>query len=235
VVATKVGQKPGAEGLSPATVRAAAEASLARLESDRIDLYWAHVDDESTPLEDTLGAFGELIAEGKVRYVGASNHGAPRLAEALAVARANGLPEYVAVQPHYNLMSREGYEGELAGLCVREGLGCVPYYALASGFLTGKYRPGGAQIASPRAGSAARYLDERGIAVLAVLDELAASHGTTVAAVALRWLAEQPAVVAPIASARTPEQLADLLPFAELELSKEELRRLGEASSGSGR
>jgi aryl-alcohol dehydrogenase-like predicted oxidoreductase len=230
VVATKVGQMPGARGLAPATVRAAAEASLARLGTDRIDLYWAHVDDEGTPLADTLGAFGELIGEGKVRYAGASNYGAPRLAEALAIARAGGLPEYVAVQPKYNLVARDQYEGPLADLCVREGVSCVPYYGLASGFLTGKYRPGGPEVASARAGSAAQLLDDRGIAALSALDEVAASHGTTVAAVALAWVAAQPGVAAPIASARTPEQLADLLPFADLELSDDELRLLSAAA-----
>ncbi len=230
VVATKVGQMPGLGGLAPATIRAAAEASLARLGTDRIDLYWAHVDDEGTPLADTLGAFGELIGEGKVRYAGASNYGAPRLAEALAIARAGGLPEYVAVQPKYNLVARDQYEGPLADLCVREGVSCVPYYGLASGFLTGKYRPGGPAVASARAGSASQLLDERGIAALRALDEVAASHATTVAAVALAWVAAQPGVAAPIASARTPEQLADLLPFADLELSGDELRLLGAAT-----
>jgi aryl-alcohol dehydrogenase-like predicted oxidoreductase len=231
VVATKVGKKPGLEGLAPATIRRAAEESLVRLGTDRIDLYYAHLDDESTSLEATLGAFGDLIAEGKVRHIAASNYGAPRLAEALAVARENGLPEYIAVQPHYNLVFRDEYEGALAELCVREGIGCVPYFGLASGFLTGKYRAGGPDVASARAGSASEYLDDRGIAVLAVLDEVAATHGTTVAAVALGWLAAQPGVVAPIASARTPEQLADLLPLAGLELSAAELQRLSAASA----
>jgi aryl-alcohol dehydrogenase-like predicted oxidoreductase len=231
VVATKVGKKPGLEGLAPATIRRAAEESLARLGTDHIDLYYAHLDDESTSLEATLGAFGDLIAEGKVRHIAASNYGAPRLAEALAVARENGLPEYIAVQPHYNLVFRDEYEGALADLCVREGIGCVPYLGLASGFLTGKYRAGGPDVASARAGSASEYLDDRGIAVLAVLDEVAATHGTTVAAVALGWLAAQPGVVAPIASARTPEQLADLLPLADLELSATELQRLSAASA----
>jgi aryl-alcohol dehydrogenase (NADP+) len=231
VVATKVGKMPGLEGLAPATIRTAAESSLKRLGTDRIDLYWAHMDDAETPLEESLGAFGELIAEGKVRAIGASNFSAPRLAEALAVARANDLPEYVAVQPHYNLVFRDEYEGALADLCVREGIGCVPYFGLASGFLTGKYRPGGPEVGSPRAGSAAAYLDDRGIAVLAALDEVAAAHGTTVAAVALAWLAARPGVVSPIASARTPEQLAELLPLADLELSAAELQQLTQASA----
>ncbi|MDX6564326.1 MAG: hypothetical protein QOD65_4140, partial [Gaiellales bacterium] len=140
VVATKVGKSPGVEGLGPATIRRAAEASLARLRTDRIDLYYAHLDDESTPLDETLGAFDELIREGKVRHIAASNYTAPRLAEALDLARGGDLPSYVAIQPHYNLVHREEYEGALAELCAREGVGCVPYLALASGFLTGKYR-----------------------------------------------------------------------------------------------
>lgn len=230
VVATKVGKLAGFTGLSPATIRRAAEASLARLESDRIDLYYAHLDDEDTPLEDTLAAFGELIAEGKVRYIAASNYGAPRLAEALAVARANDLPSYVALQPHYNLVHRSDYEGELADLCVQEGLSCIPYPGLAGGFLTGKYRVDAADSGSPRAGSARAYLDDRGLAVLAALDEIAAAHDTTVAAVALAWLAAQPAVSSPIASARTPEQLADLLPVADLMLGDAELDRLSRAT-----
>jgi aryl-alcohol dehydrogenase-like predicted oxidoreductase len=231
IIATKVGKLPGLTGLAPATIRRAAEDSLARLQTDRIDLYYAHSDDEGTPLQDTLAAFAELIAEGKVRHIAASNYGAPRLAEALAVARANGLPAYVALQPHYNLVHRSEYEGELADLCVREGLSCIPYSGLASGFLTGKYRVGGADPGSPRAAGARRYLDAGGTAVLAVLDELAESHDTSVAAVALAWLAAQPAVAAPIASARTPEQLADLLPVAHLVLGESELGRLAGAAS----
>jgi aryl-alcohol dehydrogenase (NADP+) len=231
VVATKVGKSPGVEGLGPATIRRAAEASLARLRTDRIDLYYAHLDDESTPLDETLGAFDELIREGKVRHIAASNYTAPRLAEALDLARGGDLPSYVAIQPHYNLVHREEYEGALAELCAREGVGCVPYLALASGFLTGKYRVGAADIGSPRAATARGYLDERGLTVLAVLDDLAATHATTLAAVALAWLAAQPTVAAPIASARTPEQLAELLPMATLELADGELRRLAEASA----
>jgi aryl-alcohol dehydrogenase-like predicted oxidoreductase len=230
VVATKVGKMPGLAGLAPATIRRAVEGSLARLGTDRIDLYYAHLDDEDTPLEDTLTAFGELIGEGKVRYVAASNYGAQRLAEALCASRSGDLPRYVAVQPHYNLVHR-GDAAALAGLCAREGLGCVPYSALGGGFLTGKYRPGGGDAASPRAAGARAYLDDRGLRVLAALDEVAANHGTTVAAVALAWLAAQPAVAAPIASARTPEQLADLLPFAQLVLDDGELERLTDAGA----
>lgn len=233
VVATKVGQKPDRAGLSAETIRAAAEDSLRRLQTDRIDLYYAHIDDQSVPLEETLGAFDALVREGKVRYVGASNSTAARLAEALEVSRREGLVSYVAVQPHYNLVERDEYEGELAALCVREGIGCVPYFALAKGFLTGKYRPGGDDVDSPRAERARAYLDGRGERVLAALDEVAAAHGVPVAAVSLAWAAAQPGVVAPIASARTAEQLAELLPMAELELSADELRRLDEASAAT--
>jgi aryl-alcohol dehydrogenase-like predicted oxidoreductase len=231
VIATKVGQAPGVEGLSPTTVRRAAEASLQRLRTDRIDLYYAHIDDDRTPLAHTLAAFGELIREGKVRHIGASNHSAARLAEALELARDGELPAYVAVQPHYNLMHRHGYEGALAGLCAREGIGCLPYFALASGFLTGKYRVGAPDTGSPRAGAARGYLDERGLGVLDALDAIAASHATTVSAVALAWLAAQPTVVAPIASARTPEQLAELLPMDGLVLERDELERLSAVSA----
>jgi aryl-alcohol dehydrogenase-like predicted oxidoreductase len=234
VVATKVGQMPGLAGLAPDTIRAAAGASLGRLQTDRIDLYYAHIDDEDTPLEETLSAFDSLVREGMVRHIAASNYTAPRLTQALAISEREGLARYQALQPHYNLVER-GYEDDLAGLCAREGLGCVPYFALARGFLTGKYRPGGAQVDSPRAGSAQAYLDDRGIEVLGALDEIAAAHNTTLAAVALAWLAAQPTVVAPIASARTREQLADLLPVADLRLTAEELRRLSEASAAARR
>jgi aryl-alcohol dehydrogenase-like predicted oxidoreductase len=230
VVATKVGKMPGLEGLSPATIRRSAEDSLERLGTDRIDLYYAHLDDMSTPLEQTLAAFAELIGEGKVRYIAASNYGAPRLAEALELARTSGLPSYVAIQPAYNLMDRREYEGALADLCAREGVGCVPYFGIAKGFLTGKYRLGGPEVDSQRAGSARAYLDDRGVAVLVALDEIAAAHGATVAAVALAWLAAQPTVIAPIASARTPAQLAELVGVAQLELTAAEVLRLADTA-----
>ena len=228
VVATKVGLKPGLKGLGPATIRTAAEDSLRRLGTDRIDLYYAHRDDPDAALADTLRAFDALVTEGKVRHIAASNFTAPRLAEALAVSRRDGLARYVALQPHYNLVDRSEYEGELRDLCAREGLACFPYFALAKGFLTGKYRPG-AKVDSPRAPAAGAYLDERGLRLLAVLDEIAAAHHTSVAAVSLAWLLAQPTVAAPIASARTVEQLKELLPVATLSLSAEELERLSTA------
>ncbi len=229
VVATKVGKMSGLGGLSAATIRRAAEDSLRRLRSDRIDLYYAHADDPATPLEETLAAFDALVREGKVRHVAASNYNAARLAEALAVSDRLGLARYAALQPHYNLVHRTEYEGDLEALCVREEIACLPYYALASGFLAGKYRPG-RTVQSARAGNASKHLDENGLRVLATLDAIASERATTVAAVALAWLLGRPGVVAPIASARNPEQLAELLPAATLSLRPEETSRLDAAS-----
>jgi aryl-alcohol dehydrogenase-like predicted oxidoreductase len=231
VIATKVGKHPDFMGLAPANIQAAAEASLARLGTEQIDLYYAHEDDPNTPIEDSLAAFAALIQAGKVRHVAASNYTAPRLAEALEIAERESLPRYVALQPQYSLVERSAYEGELSELCEREGLACIPYWGLARGFLTGKYRPGGPDIDSPRAAGAAAYLDERGIALLAVLDEVAAAHDAEVATVALAWLLAQPTVLSPIASARNVEQLGPLLAVPGLQLSAEEIGRLAEASA----
>jgi len=225
VIATKVGIAPGLKGLSPTTIRSAAEASLRRLRVECIDLYYAHVDDPDTPLEDSLRAFTSLVTEGKVRHIAASNYTAPRLAEALAVSGREGFARYVALQPHYNLVHRNEYEGDLRDVCAHERLGCLPYYALAKGFLTGKYRPD-AHVDSARATAAGAYLDAHGLQLLAALDEVAATHHTTVAAVSLAWLLAQPTIVAPIASARTMEQLAELLPAATLALTDDEVARL---------
>ena len=222
VIATKVGLAAEAKGLSAKTIRRAAEASLRRLHTDRIDLYYAHMDDPETPLEESLGTFDALVSEGKVRYIAASNYTAQRLEKALAVSDREGLARYVALQPHYNLVHRNEYEGDLLDLCAREGVGCLPYYALAKGFLTGKYRKG-AKVDSVRASSARAYLDARGVRLLAVLDDVAAAHHTTVSAVSLAWLRAQPTVTAPIASARTVAQLKELLPVADITLSNEEL------------
>jgi aryl-alcohol dehydrogenase-like predicted oxidoreductase len=230
IVATKVGKLPGLTGLSAKTIRMAAEGSLRRLGTDRIDLYYAHTDDPTTPLEETLAAFDALVREGKVRYIAASNYTEARLREALSVSKRLGFAGFVALQPHYNLVHRTDYEGGLSGLCDQAGLSCFPYYSLASGFLAGKYRPG-VKVESARAGGAAKYLDDKGLRVLAALDALAAEHGTTVAAVALAWLLTRPAVTAPIASARTPEQLSELLPAVGLRLADDELRSLDEASA----
>ena len=230
IIGTKVGMLEPLSGLSANTIPVAAEQSLGRLQTDRIDLYYAHKDDPKTPLEETLGAFDTLVREGKVRYIAASNYTAPRLAEALDVSKRRGFARFVALQPHYNLVERKEYEGELAEVVRREGLSAIPYFALAKGFLTGKYRPGTPEVKSARAAGASAYLNERGLKVLAALDEVAGAHHTTVAAVALAWLVAQPTVVAPIASARTTAQLADILRFVELRLSKEELRKLSAAS-----
>lgn len=230
IVATKVGLHPKLSGLSPATIRTAAEESLRRLQTDYIDLYYAHQDDENTPLEETLSAFDQLVKEGKVRYVAASNYSAARLQEALSTSDRTGLVRYVALQQHYNLVERDKYEGELANVVAREGLLSIPYFSLASGFLSGKYRPGAA-VNSQRAEKAGAYLNEKGIKILTVLDKIAAALDVSVASVALAWLAAQPTVAAPIASARTPEQLADLLPVADLKLSKSEIHRLSEVSA----
>ncbi len=230
IVATKVGMHPKFSGLSPTTIRTALEESLRRLQTDYIDLYFAHQDDENTPLEETLRAFDQLVQNGKVRYVAASNYSAARLQEALTISDRAGLVRYVALQQHYNLVERDKYEGELANVVAREGLSSVPYFPLASGFLTGKYRPG-AKVDSQRAERAGVYLNDKGIKILAVLDEVAAAHDVSAAAVALAWLAAQPTVAAPIASARTSEQLSDLLQIADLKLSKSEIQRLSEVSA----
>ncbi|MBW0115450.1 aldo/keto reductase [Pseudonocardia abyssalis] len=224
VIATKVGSLPTRPGLSAANIRAACEDSLRRLRTDRIDLYWAHKDDPDTPQEETLGAFDALVRIGSVREIGASNFSADRLRSALDLSA--GTTSYVAAQPHYNLMERAEFEAGLAPLLAAEGIACLPYYALAKGFLTGKYRTGGPDVASVRAEGALAYLDDRGTAVLAALDEIGVAHDVPVAAVALAWLAAQPTVAAPIASARTPEQLTALLPALTLELGADELARL---------
>jgi aryl-alcohol dehydrogenase-like predicted oxidoreductase len=227
IVATKVGG--GGDGLAPETIRRCAELSLKRLRTDRIDLYYTHVDDPDTPLEEALGALDELVREGKVRHIAASQYSAERLAASLAVSDREGLARYVALQPLYNLVERDVYEGPLAELAVREQLAVCPFFGIAKGFLTGKYRPGRV-VESERAEEAGALLDARGIAVLAALDEVAATHATSLAAVALAWLLSRPGIVSPIASARTTEQLAELLPMAELRLDEDELARLTAAS-----
>jgi aryl-alcohol dehydrogenase-like predicted oxidoreductase len=232
VIATKVGSKPGLDELTADTIRTAAEGSLERLQTDRIDLYYAHKDDAGTPQEETGEAFDALVQEGTVRHLGASNFSADRLASALALSDEHGWARYVALQPHYNLVERTHFEGALQELCLREQVACLPYYGLARGFLTGKYRPGGAGVDSPRAGGAKAYLEQGGVAVLEALDEVAGAHGVPLSAVSLAWLAAQDAVLTPIASARTPEQLTDLLALDGLELSVDELARLDAAAAG---
>ncbi|HYI36155.1 MAG TPA: aldo/keto reductase [Thermoleophilaceae bacterium] len=228
VLATKLGMSDEAPGLSAANIRTAVDASLERLGTEHIDLYYAHQDDESVPMQETLEALDGLVREGKVRHVAASNFGAARLTEALELSEREGLASYVALQPHYNLMVRGEFEGELQDACRRHGLAVFPYFALAAGFLTGKYRSG----AEPDTRRGNRYEDDpRGPAVLEALDDVAQAHGAPVAAVALAWLAAQDTVTSPIASARTPEQLDALLAFVDLELSAEQLELLDTASS----
>jgi aryl-alcohol dehydrogenase-like predicted oxidoreductase len=224
VLATKVAKHPEFKGLAPDNIRAACDASLQRLGTDHIDLYYAHEDDPNVPLAEVLGAFAELIEAGKVRHIAASNYSPERLAEALRVADAEGLPRYVALQPHYSLVERKEFEGPLQDLAHAEELAVFPYWGLAKGFLTGKYRPGGDAVDSPRSGQASKYLEEeRGPKVLVALDEVAAAHSVPLAAVALAWLRAQPTVAAPIASARNTDQLAPLIEAAQLELTPTEL------------
>jgi aryl-alcohol dehydrogenase-like predicted oxidoreductase len=231
VLATKVGSHPDYKGLAPDNVRAAADASLRRLGTDYIDLYYTHRDDPSVPVEDIIGTLDELVRAGKVRAIAASNISPERLQESLEFSDREGLARYVALQPEYNLVSRETYEGPLQEVASRSGVAAVPYYALASGFLTGKYRPG-TTVDSPRAGGAGKHLEtERGVKVLAALDEIAQTHDVPVATVALAWLAAQPTVAAPIASARTVEQLPALLGVADLTLTDGELTTLTTASA----
>jgi aryl-alcohol dehydrogenase-like predicted oxidoreductase len=230
VVATKASPGRKEHPLAAGEIRAAAERSLRNLRTDRIDLYYAHYDDATTPLEETLTAFDELVQAGKVRHVAASNYSAARLTEARETADRLGVRGYTALQTHYNLVERQAYEGELRDVVAAQGIGTLPYFALAKGFLTGKYRAG-EQIDSPRAHGAAAYVGERGDRVLAALADVAAEHGVPVPAVALRWLADQPTVVAPIASGRSVDQLADLLPMQDLVLTDDQLRSLTKASS----
>ncbi|MEV5080660.1 aldo/keto reductase [Streptomyces sp. NPDC093064] len=231
VIATKVSQHPDYQGLSAANIKAAADASLRRLGTDHIDLYYTHFDQPEVPVEEIIGALDELVRAGKVRHIAASNISAERLQESLDFSDREGLARYVALQPHYNLVSRDTYEGGLENVAERSGLAAVPYYALASGFLTGKYRPG-TTVDSARAQGAARHLEtERGQKVLTALDDVARAHDAEVATVALAWLAAQPTVTAPIASARTVDQLPALLGVAELRLTEEELGKLTRASA----
>jgi aryl-alcohol dehydrogenase-like predicted oxidoreductase len=232
LIATKVGMLPGEGGakLEPARIAAAAEASLRRLGVERIDLYYAHQDDADTPLEDSLRAFDRLVRDGKVLSLGASNYSAERLEAALAVSEREGFARYDVLQNEFHLMGRDRFEGPLQRLCVERGIAHLPYYGLASGFLTGKYRSASDRGKSVRGDRMDKYLNARGFAVLAALDDISAEAGATPAQVALAWVAAQPAVVAPIASARTPEQLEELLGAMTLDLSPEQLERLDRAS-----
>ncbi|MEU6364942.1 aldo/keto reductase [Streptomyces sp. NPDC046931] len=231
IIATKVSQHPEYRGLGAANIKAAADASLRRLGTDCIDLYYTHFDQPEVPVEEIIGALDDLVKAGKVRAIGASNISAERLQASLDFSDRENLARYVALQPHYNLVSRDTYEGPLQDVAVRAGLAAVPYYALASGFLTGKYRPG-TTVDSARAQGAGKHLEtERGRRVLGALDKVARARGAEIATVALAWLAAQPTVLAPIASARTVEQLPALLAVADLTLTEEDLAKLTEASA----
>ena len=230
-VATKVSTHPEFRGLAAANIRKAAEASLARLGVDAIDLYYAHFDDESVPLEETVGAFGQLVTDGLVRNVAVSNYSADRIREWIEIAQRTGAALPVAVQPHYNLVHRNDVENEIIPVAEEFGLGLVPYYSLASGFLTGKYRSTEtAGQSSPRAEGAAKYATPAGLKIIDALEEIGSAHGASSAATSLAGRRAQPTVAAPIASARTVEQVPDLLAGARLELSADEVQTLDRVS-----
>jgi aryl-alcohol dehydrogenase-like predicted oxidoreductase len=233
IVATKVGSEmgPGKKGLSKAYIREAAEASLRRLQADYIDLYQSHWDDEHTPQQETLEAYAELVDAGKVRAIGASNFSAQRLVLALEVSRTHNLPTYTSLQPLYNLYNRGEFERELEAACLRNNVGVIPYYALASGFLTGKYRSEADLSKSPRGAGAKKYLNYRGLRILSALDQVAADYSATPAKVAIAWLMSRPAVTAPIASATNLDQLKDLVDAAKLKLDPAAIKVLDDASA----
>ena len=221
----------GRKGLAPKYIAQACDASLQRLGTDHIDLYQAHIDDPLVPLEETLEAFGRLIEAGKVRAIGASNYAGERLREAIALARRTGLPEYVTLQPEFNLHSRAGFERDGQPVCEELGIGVIPYFALASGFLTGKYRSKADAAGANRESRVQRYFDARGQRILDALASVAADAAAPIAAVALAWLLAQPTILAPIASATRPEQLDEILAAAALTLSAAALAALNEASA----
>jgi aryl-alcohol dehydrogenase-like predicted oxidoreductase len=235
LIATKVGMElAGSKGLAPARITQAVDGSLRRLRTDYIDLYFAHKDDPETPLADTLAAFDGLVRAGKVRALGASNYDAARLQEALEVSATKGLARFTVLQQWYNLVERHRFEGPLQDLCLERNIATVPYYGLASGFLTGKYRSAADVSGKARGGAVEKYLNEFGFGVLRALDTVTAQTGATPAQVALAWLAAQPAVAAPIASATTVAQLEDLMGAMRLALNAEQLALLDAASKRPG-
>jgi aryl-alcohol dehydrogenase-like predicted oxidoreductase len=235
IIATKVGKEMGPtdKGLSKAYIFRAVERSLERLQTDYIDLYQSHADDEATPIEETLEAYAELIQQGKVRVIGASNYTAERLAAALQVSERHGYARYESLQPHYNLYERAGYEAALEPLCVARGLGVIPYFSLASGFLTGKYRSESDLSKSPRGQGVKKYLNERGLRILAALDQVAREKHSTPGKVALAWLLARPSITAPIASATSVPQLHDLVDATNLTLDPASIELLNQASAWS--
>lgn len=237
VIFTKLGfdmgmGEPGKKGLSEKWIVKAAEDSLTRLQTDVIDLYFSHCADPDVPYEETLGAYDKLLKAGKIRSIGASNHDAAQLAESLKVAKDNGLPAYQVLQPEYNLYGRDAYDGALRDLCMKEGLGVVTYYSLASGFLSGKYRTEDDRAQSRRGKEIIRkYLNPRGLKILAALDQVSASHGVTPTEVALAWLMAREGVTAPIASVTNLDQLKHLAQSATLKLAADEIKILDQASA----
>ena len=233
VIATKVGVEmaPDRKGLSKEHILRSADESLRRLQTDYIDLYQSHRDDAETPLEETLAAYDQLIKEGKVRAIGASNYSTARLEEALNVSKRLGLPRYESLQPLYNLYDRGVFERELEPLCERENIGVIPYYSLAAGFVSGKYRSEADLAQRARGDSVKKYLNERGLGILEALDEVAAKYSSTPARVALAWLIARPSITAPIASATSLDQLNDLIEATRLDLDQESMEMLNRASA----
>lgn len=233
VLATKLGNPMGEDkkGLSAAYIKQAVEASLQRLQTDYIDLYQAHVDDKETSLTESLQAFTDLVKEGKVRVIGASNYSGDRLREAETISRERGLARYATLQPHFNLYNREQYEKDLASVVAEFSLGVIPYFSLASGFLTGKYKSLAETEKVNRAGMLGKYFDERGLNILKALASVSKETGAKQATIALAWLLSRPNILAPIASATTIEQLDEILAAADLTLTQEQLKKLSEASA----
>ena len=233
IIATKLGLEmgPDKKGLSKAYMLRAAEDSLRRLQTDRIDLYQSHTDDADTPIEETLGAYAQLIAQGKVRAIGASNYKADRFAAALEISRKHGLPRYETLQPNYNLYDRADFEAELEPLCLKEGIGVINYFPLASGFLSGKYRSERDVEERPRARMLKKYVNERGFRILGALDQVAKKYNATPARVSLAWLLARPGITAPIVSATSIEQLNDVIASVELQLDRASIELLNQASA----
>ena len=231
VLATKVGKLSTRAGLTAANIAAAVDDSLRRLKTDYIDVYFSHYDDANTPLDETLGAYQKLVQAGKVRVIGASNYTGERLGEALKIAKDSGLPAYQILQPEYNLYDREGYETDLEPVAAQHGIAVVPYYALASGFLSGKYRSKADTQHKARGSRVEKYLNPRGLKILDALDEVSKRHGTTPATIALAWMIARPSVTAPIASATSVKQLESLAAATRLQLAAEDIELLDQASA----
>jgi len=233
ILATKVGMEmsAGKKGLKAAYIKQSVEDSLKRLQTDYIDIYQAHKDDAETPLEETLSAFDELVKQGKIRYIGASNYSGARLAEALETSRSNGFASYISLQPHYNLVERQDYESDLLPVVAKYQLGVIPYFSLAAGFLTGKYRSKQDTEKAARGAMVQKYVNDWGLAVVAELDDVSNAHASTPARVALAWLLAQPGITAPIASATNEKQLTDLVEAARLHLDAGSIQKLNQVSA----